>query len=90
MTNIPNPFSEKTKLTFTLPDRGKPYQIELEVYDLNARRVATLASGSYEAGFYEMQWQGHYSDGSRVPAGVYLAKLQVDRSRQYTIRLVVQ
>jgi hypothetical protein len=90
LANFPNPFSDRTKLAFTLAERGTPYQVELEVYDLTARKIATLASGSYEAGFHEITWQGCSPAGTRVPAGVYLARLQVDGSRHYTIRLSVQ
>jgi hypothetical protein len=90
LTSFPNPLGERTTLAFTLPDRGRPYQVDLEVYDLTARKVATLASGSYEAGFHEIKWQGRSPDGIRVPSGIYLARLRVDGNRHYTIRLLVQ
>jgi hypothetical protein len=88
LPNAPNPFTEQTKLSFTLPERNSPYPIELAVFDLTGRKVATLANGSYAAGFYEIEWLGRNADGSRAPAGIYRVRLQIDRSRQYSISLV--
>ncbi len=40
--NVPNPFSARTEVRFTLP---QPEDVTLEVYDLLGRRVALLADG---------------------------------------------
>jgi hypothetical protein len=90
LPNVPNPFTKQTTLSFTLPDRGTPYHIELGVYDLTGRKVASLVSGSFEAGVHETVWHAQHQSGVELASGIYLARLQVDGSRHYSIKLIVQ
>jgi hypothetical protein len=64
----PNPSTGATTLRFTL-DAGA--DVRLAVYDVAGREVALLASGELLAGHHEVVF-----DGSRLPAGVYLVRLQ--------------
>jgi hypothetical protein len=63
----PSPASGAVTITFTLPDDGP---VELVVYDLAGRRVATLVEGELAAGRHEVRY-----DVSALPAGVYLYRL---------------
>jgi hypothetical protein len=90
LPNVPNPFTKQTTLSFTLPDRGTPYHIELGVYDLTGRKVASLVSGSFEAGVHETVWHAQHQSGVELASGMYLARLQVDGSRHYSVKLIVQ
>lgn len=67
----PNPMTNEAWFGFDLP-RAAP--VELEIFDLAGRRVATLASGGREAGHYEMRWAGTNEDGGRVKAGLYFVR----------------
>jgi pectate lyase len=65
--NYPNPFNPSTVISFSLPVKTR---MNLEVFDVTGRRVATLISevkepGRYHAGF----------DGSNLSAGVYIYRL---------------
>jgi hypothetical protein len=71
-TNFPNPFNPKTTLRFALPVKG---EVNLAVYDVRGRRVATLADGIMEAGNYEMVWTGTDEDNHPVASGVYFSRL---------------
>jgi len=75
--NFPNPFNPKTTLRFDLPVKG---QVDLAVYDVTGRRVATLATGEMEAGEYELIWNGTDEAGHAVASGVYFSRLAFDRS----------
>ncbi|MCX6640235.1 MAG: T9SS type A sorting domain-containing protein [bacterium] len=66
--NYPNPFNPTTTIRFDLPQAA---QVTLDVFDINGRAVGVqhvepLQSGSHEITF----------DGSGLPSGVYLYKLQ--------------
>jgi photosystem II stability/assembly factor-like uncharacterized protein len=67
--NYPNPFNPTTTLRFSLPQRG---EVELAVYDLLGRRVATLMQGGQEGGTHLLQWDGRDDQGRELASGVYL------------------
>jgi M6 family metalloprotease-like protein len=64
----PNPFNPSTRWQFSLPTAN---QVMLSVFDIQGRRVADPVNGRLEAGTYVMEF-----DGSRLPSGVYLYRLQ--------------
>ena len=66
--NYPNPFNATTTIEFDLPQSS---YVTLKVYDLRGREVATLASGSYPAGRYNINW-----NASKLASGVYVYRLQ--------------
>jgi hypothetical protein len=66
--NYPNPFNPNTTLQFSLPTQSS---IRFAVYDLLGREVAILFDEKKEAGTYKIVF-----DGSKLPSGIYTAKLQ--------------
>ena len=64
----PNPFSPSTRIEFALPRRGP---VDIAVYDVSGRRVATLLHGEVDAGIHDVAWNGKNSQGASVAAGVY-------------------
>lgn len=76
----PNPTPGTTTLRVALAEAG---EVDLAVYDLLGRRVATLAAGARPAGTTEATW-----DATGAPAGVYVARLRVG-GRTFTRRLTV-
>ncbi len=53
----PNPTSNNATISFSIPERRGRMNVRLEIFDLTGRKVGTLASGEFEAGFYSAQWQ---------------------------------
>jgi hypothetical protein len=86
--NVPNPFNPRTTLRFELTVGAT---IELAVFDVSGRRIATLASGHHAAGRHEAVWQGRDDAGRSVPSGVYLARLRVVGSPRglYAVRMTL-
>ena len=71
----PNPFNPRTTLVVRDAEAGA---VEFTVHDLAGNRVATLVSGSLEAGPHEVAWSGVDDGGRPVPSGVYFARLVAD------------
>jgi len=70
---FPNPFSERTTLRFTLPDRAP---VRLAIYDVLGRRVTTLLDRPAASGTHRIPWDGTDAAGRRVAAGTYVAHLE--------------
>lgn len=75
----PNPCNPRTEVTFTV-DRTQA--IDLAVYDVGGRRVATLADGMWEAGTHKVAWQGLDGAGRLLPSGTYAVRLESGVGRQ--------
>jgi len=70
----PNPFRPGTELRFSLA-ANEP--VRLVIYNVAGRRVRTLAAGPVRtAGMHQLRWDGDDDRGVRVPAGIYIARLQ--------------
>jgi hypothetical protein len=52
--------------------------VRLAVYDLSGRRIAALIDGTRPAGSDRVRWSGAGDSGRALPAGVYLARLELD------------
>ena len=63
LQNYPNPFNPTTKISFALPKAGN---VELKVYDLLGREVATLINETRTAGNYTVDF-----NASSIASGVY-------------------
>ncbi len=78
--NFPNPFNPSTVISFGLPV-AQP--VSLNVYDVHGHRVRTLASGTLEAGYHQVSWNGRDDRGLLMASGVYLYRLE---SREGVLR----
>jgi len=68
----PNPFRDRTQISYALPAAGN---ISLRVYDVTGRTVRTLQSGFQKAGSYSVTWDSKDSRGRQVARGVYFYRL---------------
>jgi hypothetical protein len=80
LSNYPNPISSTTLFAFDVAQAGP---VNLEVFDLQGRRVDQVFSRSTVPGPHEVAWS---TDG--LAAGIYLARLTTSRDVQ-SIRLAV-
>jgi len=65
--NFPNPFNPSTTIRFGLAARSR---VQLEIFDIVGRRIATVVDEIREPGFYAEPWTGN------VPTGTYFFRLQ--------------
>ncbi len=61
--NYPNPFNPATKITYALPKAG---DVELKIYDVLGREVATLVNEVKQAGIYTVEF-----NASNFASGIY-------------------
>ena len=71
--NYPNPFNQSTVIGVDLETAA---DMELAVYDLTGRKVATLARGPFPAGTYSFVWEGRTTRGEELASGVYAYRLR--------------
>lgn len=69
--NFPNPFNPVTKITYSLPTSQS---VQLKVYDVLGREVATLVNSYQEAGTYNIQF-----DASGLVSGIYYYRIQAGK-----------
>ena len=81
MPPYPNPFNPSTQLEFFLP---RASELELKVFDLLGREVASIAQGSFAAGTHSFPFHG-----SDLASGVYFAALIVDAEQLMTQKLLL-
>ncbi len=75
--NYPNPFNPQTRITFDLPRDGRTTLI---VYNTLGQKVKTLTQGFSLAGRYSLSWDGKDERGNMVSSGMYLYRLQTERT----------
>ncbi len=62
-----------------LPDAGP---VQLVIYDVTGRRVATVTDRALDAGTHDLRWDGRGRSGAPVASGLYLARLTVGGTAQ--------
>jgi subtilisin-like proprotein convertase family protein len=66
--NYPNPFNPVTKISYTLP---KSSHVELKVYDILGREVATLVNETNQAGVYNVDF-----NAANLASGIYFYRIK--------------
>ena len=67
----PNPTAREAMIEYSVP-RGA--EVNVAIYDLQGREVATLANGFHAIGRYQVTWSGEISAGRARP-GVYFVRM---------------
>jgi len=73
LANAPNPFRASTEVAYTLPARTR---VHLTVFDIQGRRVATLADGTEDPGEHTVTWDGRGDNGLPAASGLYFLHLR--------------
>jgi len=68
----PNPFLDKTKIAFVLPNEGR---VSVELYDVVGRRVTSIFEGTLEGGGHEVFWNGRDASDENCAAGIYFVRV---------------
>ncbi len=65
--NYPNPFNPATTISFSIPVRS---DVSVKVYDITGKLVSELATGIFEAGSHQVQF-----NASELASGVYMYQM---------------
>lgn len=86
--NYPNPFNSTTVISFDL------YQVQpvvtLSIYDVLGRLVQEFVQQNLDPGRYWVVWDGKDGLSHRMPSGVYLYRLSMDRQTQLKKMLFIK
>ncbi len=70
--NYPNPFNAETHIRFSVE---KTLHVNISVFNLQGKRVKTLADGAFSPGIYHVVFQG-----SGFPSGLYFCSMKAEDS----------
>ncbi|MBU1699483.1 MAG: hypothetical protein KJ970_17490 [Candidatus Eisenbacteria bacterium] len=82
----PNPAATRMGIGFDLHQAGA---IQLDVVDVTGRVVTTLAAKNYQAGSWQLGWDGTSSSGERLSSGVYYVRMLIDGQAADTKKAVL-
>ena len=71
LSNFPNPFNPSTTIVVRIPQRQR---VQLKVFDLLGREIATLLDEDLPAGTRLVHW-----NTMNNPSGIYIAQVRTDR-----------
>ena len=80
LSNYPNPFSNMTTISYSLPFEGK---VVLDICNIFGRKVTTLVSETQTAGNHVVKF-----DSSCLPNGIFTATLKVRSSNDEAIKTI--
>ena len=80
-----NPATSSALIAYSLPRAGR---VQLALFDVAGRRVATLVEGPRPAGRFEVSWAGRTDGGGTARAGVYFVRLKTE-AEQRVAKLVL-
>lgn len=69
--NYPNPFNPSTRIKYSIP---KSAEVQLQVYNMLGRKVATLVDGTKPAGSYQVNF-----NAKNLASGVYIYRLKTGK-----------
>jgi hypothetical protein len=80
--NFPNPFNPTTSIRYRI---AQPGHVQLKVFDVTGRLIATLVNAMKPAGSYKADF-----DASRVASGIYFYRLNAGEFAKIQKMLVVK
>ncbi len=75
----PNPFNPKVSIPFALDSSTS---VKMDVYDVQGRRLASLADQVFAAGDHELVWNGRDDRGQELPSGIYFVKIATPQASE--------
>jgi hypothetical protein len=79
--NYPNPFRSVTIIPYTLP---APCHVNIEIYNLQGRKIITLVSAQQAAAGYEVTWYA-----GDQPPGIYICRMITNTGFSQTRKLMI-
>jgi hypothetical protein len=71
--NYPNPFNPTTIIGYRIPQESF---VQIKIYDILGREIATLVNEEKSAGTYKFEFSGRDGNGKALSSGVYFYRIQ--------------
>jgi hypothetical protein len=84
---VPNPMKGRTDFAFSISKGGI---VDVAVFDLTGRRVATLMHEFREAGTHQSFWSGRTDGGQPLRNSVYFVRLSSPDRRSITRKIILE
>jgi uncharacterized protein DUF4331/type IX secretion system substrate protein len=81
MQNFPNPFKESTTIKYRVAETAN---MNISIFDLTGKKVATLVNGNMQAGTYDLVW-----NAESVSSGTYIVSLSSNGRIVQTMKISV-
>lgn len=85
--NFPNPFNSTTIIKFILQ---KPGFVNLKIYDLLGREIATLINEKLKAGEHQIPFSVPCHSNNQLPSGIYFYRLQTEDFSQTKKSVIIK
>jgi hypothetical protein len=86
LLNSPNPFSHTTTIKYSVMRKS---HASLKIYDNTGKLVCNLVNDNKKPGAYSINWNGTDDLKRKVPAGVYLYRLENEEGASETKELII-
>jgi hypothetical protein len=91
ISNYPNPFDEKTTISFGLPGELKSeYRVRLELFNSMGQKVTTLEDKVYMAGYHEFTMNRDQMGTITQKSGIYILKMSISGGSSQAIRIMMK
>ncbi len=78
--NYPNPFNPSTSIAFSLP---QAQHVKIIVYNVLGQMVKELTNEMFQAGHYNVTWDGCDFKGNRSASGIYILALETTNNKLF-------
>lgn len=85
--SVPNPFDESSLIRYDLPDAQF---VDLSIFTIDGRRVATLVHDARAAGRHSAIWHGRDDAGQPVAPGIYFYRIEAGQYRHHGRMMMVR
>jgi len=69
--NYPNPFNPATTISYAVP---QPAHVQVQIFDVNGRKVKRLVDQACNAGIHSVVWNGTDEADRKVSSGIYICR----------------
>ncbi|MCD4698934.1 MAG: T9SS type A sorting domain-containing protein, partial [Bacteroidales bacterium] len=83
----PNPFSQSTTISYTLPCETENAQIL--IFNIKGQKIKTLGNCKFMKGRYSVVWDGTNATGEPVGSGIYFCKLNINNKPITTKKIML-
>lgn len=87
LRNYPNPFNPETTISFELAQESRTL---IEIYNVKGQRVRKLLDDTLEGGAHAIIWDGNNDSHRQVGSGVYLYRVSVDGTEEFSKMIMLK